>query len=442
MVQGGDYTPKRLYKAFMALLVGLFHISCETTDPTGWRTPKESSNTSLTDLFNRTQRNDHIAMFQIGWRFDTGTGGVKQDFREAAGWYRLSAERGNYSMAKNNLGCLYRDGRGVIQNFKMAATLFRESSELGNPHGKKNLGILYERGYGVQINYPEALRLYTEAATETKDYAGDPVAQNNLGCLYLDGKGTKPDPFTAIKWFRKSANQNCGLGHQNLGHIYELGDELGVDIKKDIHKALQHYKTASDSGNVYAMNAIASLFREGRSVPQNHAKALEYYKMAANKGYAVGVFNLATMHLEGKGVEADPIKAAEWMLKAAAKGNALAQYKYAWMLEKGIGIRRNLEEAIKWYQKSADQGWGPAQLELGMLLGAGAESGIPDSVNAYKWLQLAAEWNNVGAIAILPKIAEEMTPAQILEAKDLAVNFVARPTMEEIYVEPPPSSVK
>ena len=170
--------------------------------------------------------------------------------------------------------------------------------------------------------------------------------------------------------------------------------------------------------------------------------ALKYFTMAAEKGYSVATFNLATMHLEGKGIKADPIKAAEWMLKAAERGYALAQYKYAWMLEEGIGIRRNLEEATKWYQKAADQGVAPAQLELGILLSAGAVNGIPDPINAYKWLQLAAKWGNVGAIAMLPKIAEEMTPAQILEAKDLAVNFVARPTMEEIYVEPPPNSVK
>ena len=112
------------------------------------------------------------------------------------------------------------------------------------------------------------------------------------------------------------------------------------------------------------------------------------------------------------------------------------------MLEEGIGIRRNLEEATKWYRKAADQGWAPAQLGLGVLLSAGAEGGEPDQINAYKWLQLAVQWGNVGAKKMLPEIAAKMTPEQIAQAKLLASNFVARPTMEEIDVEPPPGSVE
>ena len=164
--------------------------------------------------------------------------------------------------------------------------------------------------------------------------------------------------------------------------------------------------------------------------------------MAAGKGYSGGIYNLAIMHLEGKGTKYDPIKAIEWMLKAGERGNAGAQTKYAWMLEEGIGIRQNYEEAAKWYRKAAEQGLAPAQLELGLLLSAGAEGGEPDPINAYKWLQLAVQWGNVGAKKMLPKIAAQMSPEQIAQAKLLASNFVARPTMEEIYVEPPPGSVE
>ena len=108
-------------------------------------------------------------------------------------------------MAQNNLGCLYRDGRGVIQDYKTASTLFRMAAEQGNNHARTNLGWLYERGYGVTQDYRQALQLYTEAAQEYRDFetgrqhAGHPMAQNNLGCLYRDGKGTKADAFTRGK---------------------------------------------------------------------------------------------------------------------------------------------------------------------------------------------------------------------------------------------------
>ena len=120
--------------------------SCESPDPTDWRTPMESQFTKMTieDLREHAEQNDYLAMFQLGRRYDTGMG-VKQNPREAASWYRLAAENGGLSMAANNLGCLYRDGRGVTQDYKTASMFFRSAGRLGNRHAKKNLAWLYER---------------------------------------------------------------------------------------------------------------------------------------------------------------------------------------------------------------------------------------------------------------------------------------------------------
>ena len=175
----------------LAMPVVLVLNSCESTDPTDWRTPIESpfAKTPIEELHERAQLNDYFAMVHLGWRYDTGTG-VKQNPREAASWYRLAGEQGGLSMAHNNLGCLYRDGRGVTQDFKAASALFRSAGQLGNRHAKTNLAWLYERGYGVALDYPQALRLYTEAATEMRNPktgvmdAGHAMAQNNLGVLY------------------------------------------------------------------------------------------------------------------------------------------------------------------------------------------------------------------------------------------------------------------
>ena len=120
----------------------------------------------------------------------------------------------------------------------------------------------YRTRYGVPQDYRQALQLYTQAAQEYRDFetgqqhAGHPMAQNNL-LLYRDGKGTKPDAFTAVKWFRKSAEASNHHAHHNLGIMFERG--LGV--KPDIRKALEHYEQALNAGNVYSMNAVAWLLR-------------------------------------------------------------------------------------------------------------------------------------------------------------------------------------
>jgi TPR repeat protein len=45
--------------------------------------------------------------------------GVAQDYGQAVKWYRRAAEQG-YAEAQNNLGVMYGNGRGVVQNYVTA----------------------------------------------------------------------------------------------------------------------------------------------------------------------------------------------------------------------------------------------------------------------------------------------------------------------------------
>lgn len=67
--------------------------------------------------------------------------GVKQGYREAARFYKLSAEQG-YAIAQNNLGVLYQEGQGVKKDYKEAANLYRLSAKQGNKTAKKRLDRL------------------------------------------------------------------------------------------------------------------------------------------------------------------------------------------------------------------------------------------------------------------------------------------------------------
>ena len=42
--------------------------------------------------------------------------GVPQDYKEVVRWYRLSAEQGDVQ-AQINLGNMYAEGQGVLQNY-------------------------------------------------------------------------------------------------------------------------------------------------------------------------------------------------------------------------------------------------------------------------------------------------------------------------------------
>ena len=70
--------------------------------------------------------------------FENGLAADKtKDYLEAEHWYREAAEQG-YADAQNNLGIMYYEGRGVIQDYAQAHIWFNIASALGSQNAKKN----------------------------------------------------------------------------------------------------------------------------------------------------------------------------------------------------------------------------------------------------------------------------------------------------------------
>jgi len=76
----------------------------------------------------------------------------RQDYKEAAKWYRLSAEQGT-AEAQFNLGLIYANGRGVPQDHKEAVKWYRLSTKQGTAEAQYNLGLMYAKGRGVPQDY-------------------------------------------------------------------------------------------------------------------------------------------------------------------------------------------------------------------------------------------------------------------------------------------------
>ena len=66
-------------------------------------------------------------------------------------WYRKAAEQG-YALAQNNLGAMYREGKGVPQDDKQAVHWYQKAAEQGHAIAQYNLGVMYANGQGVLQN--------------------------------------------------------------------------------------------------------------------------------------------------------------------------------------------------------------------------------------------------------------------------------------------------
>ena len=81
--------------------------------------------------------------------FDKGLRAAQSgDFATALREFKVLAEQGN-ATAQYNLGIMYRNGRGVVQDYKEAVKWYRKSAEQGDAKAQSNLGFMYANGRGV-----------------------------------------------------------------------------------------------------------------------------------------------------------------------------------------------------------------------------------------------------------------------------------------------------
>ena len=106
----------------------------------------------------------------------------------------------------------WKKGAAAYQSSDFATAL-REWTPLakqGNADAQFNLGAMYHEGQGVIQDYKTAVKWYTLAAEQ-----GDFRAQFNLGLMYAKGEGVIKDKVYAHMWWNIAASN----GHEDGGKL-------------------------------------------------------------------------------------------------------------------------------------------------------------------------------------------------------------------------------
>jgi hypothetical protein len=106
---------------------------------------------------------------------------------------------------------------------KMAA--LRAKAENGVAEAQSYLGYCYATGKGVSEDFVVAAKWFRKAADQN-----NADAQSNLGLCYATGKGVSEDFVVAAKWFRKAADQNNADAQSYLGYCYAIGQGVPQDL--------------------------------------------------------------------------------------------------------------------------------------------------------------------------------------------------------------------
>lgn len=136
----------------------------------------------------------------------------------------------------------------------------------------------------------------------------------------------------------------------------------------------------------------------------------------AGAGDVEAQWMLGWKYHHGEDVTIDAKQAANWYRKAALQGHAKAQWQFGFMLDNGTGVTKNKEEAVSWWLRAAEQGHVIAQNKLGLRYLKG-EGGLErDHVAAYAWYSVAANEQELSALANLMN-AQERAEGQELSRK-------------------------
>ncbi|GEM_PF-629499 len=327
---------------------------------------------------SKAEQGDPQAQFSIGRLYDKGTG-VKQNYAEAAKWYRLSATQG-FATAQASLGIMYMLGQGVIQDDNEAIRWVRLAANQGLAPAQYLLGLMYENGQGVTQNEVEAVKWYRLSADQ-----GNALGQYNLAQAYSFGKGVTQNDAEAFRLYMLSATKGNADAQASVGWMYTTGK----GITKNHVESLKWYHLSADQGNAFSQNSLGAMYEYGIGVVQNYTEAVKWYRLAADQGKDLAQINLARAYGNGNGVVKDYSESLKWYRVAADQGNRDAQYAIGWIFSSGEGVAKNDSEALKWFILAANQGNADAQNALGVMYERGFA--VPQNYTvAVQWYRLAA----------------------------------------------------
>ena len=141
------------------------------------------------------------ALYYLGFMYYYGQG-VEADYGKAVRWLNSCGSGERYAV----LGDAYREGHGVIQNYREAEQCYRKAPEgtAAGAYAQMRLGDMYRDGTGVTQDYSEALKHY-----QTASEWGSADAQNRLAYMYQNGQGVAKDPAEAMKWYIGAAQNGA-----------------------------------------------------------------------------------------------------------------------------------------------------------------------------------------------------------------------------------------
>ena len=188
----------------------------------------------IKDIEAQAFQGDKTAQHDLAVVYSAGHGGVNVDFEKSFQWFREAALQ-DMPNARYNLGVLYHQGLGTVQNTERAIQWYKAAAALDHPDALYNLGIANIEGIGMPYSPEKAARYFERAAAK-----GIMEASYNLGLIYENGLLGKTDTDQAIYWYKISSDQNS---KEAKNALTQLKNKAGYS-DDDIDRIVKKFRTA------------------------------------------------------------------------------------------------------------------------------------------------------------------------------------------------------
>ena len=123
------------------------------------------------------------------------------DYATAMKEWKPLAEQGD-SSAQYNLGLMYANGQGVIQDYNAAVNWYKLSAEQGDVYAQTNLGLMYSKGSGVTQDYTRAYMWSNIAALGGNEIAMEnrDIYAKSMGYLQVEQARTLAEVCVSNKY--------------------------------------------------------------------------------------------------------------------------------------------------------------------------------------------------------------------------------------------------
>ena len=156
-------------------------------------TPKSTDDANEREK-KRVEKDDPVAIFNMGCYYDKGTYGYPQDDTKSLELFHRAAELG-HAGAYASIGWAYDNGEGVEVDEKKAKHYYELAAMGGDTDARHNLGIIESKRNG---NHERAVKHYMIAVKSGKAKSLEVFKQ-----MYIDGRATKDDYTKALQLYQE-----------------------------------------------------------------------------------------------------------------------------------------------------------------------------------------------------------------------------------------------